>query len=284
MNSQQALEAYERHMRAAKRSPRTIGDRLELLVRLARWLAPRDLFEATPDDLERFQQSLAHLSRNSLDIYSRHVFAFYKWARDVDMVQSDLTRRMVRIQARRGVPHPISEADLRIILACSRGGLRLAYILAAFAGLRAGEITRLRGEDLTLDGGQSVALIHGKGDRERIVPLLPPVVAEIEPLARLQRRGVIVRMPNGTPYTPANLSVMSSRFMKELGVCSTLHSLRHYFATSVVKLTRDVLLVRDLLGHSSIATTQIYMHSSLDDAHQRLEAFSTGAGALISNN
>lgn len=56
---------------------------------------------------------------------------------------------------------------------------------------------------------------------------------------------------------------------------------RHYFATSVVKLTRDVLLVRDLLDHASLTTTQIYMQSSIDGAQERLAAFSASASLLI---
>ncbi len=55
---------------------------------------------------------------------------------------------------------------------------------------------------------------------------------------------------------------------------STLHLRRHYFASEVVQLTKDILLVRDLLGHASVATMQIYMPSSIDGAQVRLGAFS----------
>lgn len=62
-----------------------------------------------------------------------------------------------------------------------------------------------------------------------------------------------------------------------------MHSLRHYFASQVVQLTKDILLVRDLLGHASVATTQIYMQSSIDGAQLRLGAFSGAAQTLIDN-
>jgi len=274
------LSRYALHMRTAKLSERTIGDRVELLRRLARFL-PDGLLDATPDDLARFQSRFATLARATIDVYSRHVIAFYRWAFAYGHVAEIPTGRMVVVKPRRGVPHPISEADLRMLLACSQGGLRMAYVLAAFAGLRAAEITRLRAEDLSLDAAQPVALVSGKGDRERIVPILDPVAAELQ--AAGITRGPLARRKNGQPYTPHQLTSDSCAFMRALGIRSTLHSCRHYFASEVVKLTKDILLVRDLLGHSSVATTQIYMASSIDGASDRLANFSHSAASMVAN-
>lgn len=283
MTNEDILAAYERHMRAAKMSKVTIGSRLELLGRLARWLAPTSLLGASPADLEGWQQSFSHLSRASVDLYTRHTLALYRWAVATERIPVDPTGRLVAVRPRRGVPHPISDTDLRTLLTCARGGLRLAYVLAAFTGLRCGEITRLHVEHLSLKAVQPVTLVQGKGDRDRIVPLLPPVVAELTPVVQRLGRGAVVRRRDGQPFTPDQLSVTSSLFMQEVGVESTLHSLRHYFASTVAQMTKDVLLVRDLLGHSSLQTTQIYMRSSIDGAQDRLAAFSAGAGSLLAN-
>ena len=283
MNNDTVLASFELHMMTAKLSPVTIKDRLEVVGRLARWL-PGSLTEATPDDLARYQSLFANLARGTIDIYTRHVKAFFRWAVAAGLVASDPCGRMVDVKPRRGVPHPIGERDLRLLLACAPRPLRTAYVLAAFAGLRAGEIARLRGEDLRLDVGQPTALIDGKGGVERTVPLLPPVVEELRGLGFPARSGHVVIDRQGRPFTPELLSIASSKFMQSVGVPSTLHSMRHYFATEVVKLTRDVLLVRDLLGHQSIATTQIYMQSSLDGAQDRLAAFASSAGALLANS
>jgi integrase len=275
------LAAFELHMRTARLSPVTITDRLNVAFRLARWLQPVSLLDATPKDLERFQQSFVHLARASVDIYSRHVVALYRWAVQYGYLDADPTGRMVKLRRQQGIPHPIKEQDLRRVLASSQGGLRMAYMLAAFAGLRAGEIVRLRGDDLTLDVAQPVALIDGKGGKERVVPLLPCLVAELR-AAGFPRSGYVVLQPWGSPYISSRvLSINSSRLMRDLGVDATLHSCRHYFATEVVRQTKDILLVRDLLGHSSLATTQIYMASSIDGAQDRLAAFSGNASQLI---
>lgn len=275
------LAAFELTMRTRKLSEVTITHRLELVRRLAAAL-PCPLVEATPDGLARFQSRFSTLARASVDIYTRHIRAFYKWALAYGHVDVDPCGRLVAVQGRRGTPHPINHADLRTLLACARGGLRTAYILAAFAGLRCGEIARLRGEDLELDLAQPVALIHGKGDRDRVVPLLPPVVEELRRCG-FPRRGHVVARDDGRPYTPDQLSTVSHRFMLSFGVRSTLHSLRHFFASEIARMTKDVLLVRDLLGHSSLQTTQIYMHSSIEGAQERLAEFSLSAADLVAN-
>jgi integrase len=290
MSDADVMASFELHMMTAKLSPVTIEDRLQLIARLAKWL-PRGLLDATPGELERFQQAFANLSRSTIDIYTRHARAFYRWALVAGLVSADPCVRMVDVKPRRGVPHPIAERDLRLVLACAPHALRTTYVLAAFAGLRAGEITRLRGEDLRLDTHQPTAIIDGKGGRERVVPLLPPVVEELHKLG-FPRAGHVVMQtvkPVGSsveiarPYSPNLLSIASSKFMQSVGVESTLHSLRHYFATEVVRLTRDILLVRDLLGHSSVATTQIYMASSIDGAQDRLASFASNAAELLAN-
>jgi integrase/recombinase XerD len=282
MSSAATLRAYELHMRTAQLSPETIKHRMELLWRLSGWLQPVTLLAATSRDLERFQQLFVHLSRATIDIYSRHVVALYRWAVQYEYLPTDPTSRMVKIRVRQGMPHPITSGDLRLVLACSLGALRMAYILAAFAGLRRGEICRLRGEDLHLDAAQPVAMIDGKGRRERVVPLLPPVVDALR-AAGFPRTGYVVPGDGGGPYDLEKLSLESYHFMRSVGVESTLHSCRHYFATEVVKLTKDILLVRDLLGHSSVHTTQIYMNSSIDGAADRLAGLSGTAASMMAN-
>ena len=123
----------------------------------------------------------------------------------------------------------------------------------------------------------ATALVHGKGRKDRTVPLLPTVVDEL----LRQRHGWVITLDNGKPYTPNRLSVDSTKHLHELGIPTTLHSMRAAFATLAFAATRDPLFVRDLLGHSSVATTEIYTLSSLQDAHERLNGMSTQAAALL---
>lgn len=282
--SDPGLDAYVRHMGVAKMSPATVKSRVRCLRALLAFLGDTPLLEATAVQLEDFQATYADRAPATVDIYTRHVRAFYAWALDFDRIVIDPSRRMVLPRLGRAVPHPVKPAVLRAMLAYVRPSdpLRMAYVLAAFAGLRCGEICRLEWEHCNLEGPNPNALIHGKGNVERIVPLIPAVVDELERMPG-DHRGHVVLNRVGRPYKPDLLSIHSHRLITELGLSTTLHSLRHYFATEAAQLTRDPLFVRDLLGHASVATTERYMGTSLVGAHGRLAELSASAAGMLTN-
>jgi integrase/recombinase XerC len=255
-------------METGKLSPRTIGDRLELLRRLQAATPGGDITHATRGDLEAFQASFRHLQVASVNVYTRHLKAFYRWAVTHGLIDTDPSAGLPVPKVYRGQPHPATIDQVRTIFACTTGGLRTAYALAAFAGLRCGEICRLQRNALDMDGRVPTAVVHGKGGRERTVPILPPLAAELRPGCSC--RGWVVCRGDGTPFGPNQLSAASSAHLKSIGVDTTLHSLRHSFATWAARATRDPLLVRDLLGHASVATTEIYMASAATEAHDKL--------------
>ncbi|WP_414688763.1 tyrosine-type recombinase/integrase [Mycobacterium sp.] len=266
-------------MRIAKRSQATIDKRLELLYRLSKFIAPTSLTEASREQLLAFQATFADRAPATVDIYTRHMRAFYGWALDTEFIAVDPTVRLPRPHVPKGVPHPTATEDLTTIFACTVGGLRRAYVLAAFAGLRCGEICRLQAQHIDRYGPRATAWIQGKGGRERTVPLLAPVLEEI---AAMKRTGWVVTTTTGHPYTvPNRLSVDSHNHLSELGIETTLHSMRHWFATNVQKLTKDPLLVQALLGHESLASTQIYVQNDMSDAAQRMQTFANFAGSVV---
>jgi integrase/recombinase XerC len=275
------VRVFEQHMVTAKLSPVTIKDRMEVIGRLQAHLGPLPLLEVAAEDLTAWQHTVGHLAPATVNIYTRHVKAFYDWALLFDYITIDPTRRLTVPKVRRGVPHPTKPEELRLIFACARGHLRLAFVLAAFAGLRRGEICRLRWDDVDLDSPTPTALIFGKGGIERVVPLLPPVVTELKALE--SRRGYVVLRPDGRPLVPAGLSITTHYWFQSNGIETTLHSLRHAYATSAARITRDPLFVRDLLGHASVSTTEIYMQTSMVGAHDRLQAMSDSAEAILLN-
>lgn len=268
------MDKFIAHMRGRKLSEITIHDRLDVLRRLRDHLG-HGLVEATADELETFQATYSHLRPATVDIYTRHVRAYYYWARRSGYIVTDPAEGLPLPRIPRAVPHPTGFDDLKTILACAPTHLRIAYALAAFAGLRCGEICRLTFRDISRDTGAPIALIHGKGGKDRYVPLLAPVMSEIG----VGRSWVLTS--DGRPMRPRLLSVHSTRFLHDLGMTTTLHSMRATFATHTLRITRDPLLIRDLLGHESLKTTQIYTQTDLDDVHGRLAEFAKVADGLL---
>ena len=153
------------------------------------------------------------------------------------------------------------------------------------AGLRIGEALSLRRGQVPRpgpDGGASLT-VTGKGNKQRVVPLLPVVLAAIDDyLAACPWQGdaaaPLFRGARGGPLSPRLIQLSMAKLRPLLGLpaSATPHALRHSFATHLLDAGADLRSVQELLGHASLSTTQIYTHVSVEhlkkvyeDAHPR---------------
>jgi site-specific recombinase XerD len=178
--------------------------------------------------------------------------AFYGWAREEKRIRKNPTKKLHKIAVPPGVPRPASEEDVAAGLEIADERVRLMIRLAAQAGLRCCEIAVVHTDDLIRDlVGWSLAA-HGKGDKTRIVPLNPGLAAD---LLGMPEGYVFVGQIDGH-LSAAYVSKLISRALPE-GV--TAHPMRHRFASVAYEGTGgDIRAVQELLGHASVATTQIY--------------------------
>ena len=136
---------------------------------------------------------------------------------------------------------PIPAADLVKALE-GTNYVRPMLVLAAWCGLRAKEIAGLRAENVLVSDDPPHILIVSeatKGRRERNVPLSPFVVAEMQ-AAKLPARGPVFTDKDNHPLTPWSVSKMCNDHLRSLGITSTLHTLRHFFATSAYAIGSDI--------------------------------------------
>lgn len=178
-------------------------------------------------------------------------------------------RLVVRIPKR--IPRALSRGDAKTLLGSSRKALvpsdretKVALQLLLATGVRIGEMCSINAGDVATDG--SAIRIHGKGDRERTVFVGNSRLQQA--LARLTRK----RISNGGPGAPLFLNRRSRRLTPQafrlrlhqiatasgLATRVTPHRLRHTAATLLLEQGVDIRFVQKLLGHSSIATTEIY--------------------------
>lgn len=131
-------------------------------------------------------------------------------------------------------------------------------------GLRVSEALGLRGSDAPV-GGKDMLRVIGKGGRERLVPVLPAVQRAVEEYLRLTPfedgpDEPLFRGKKGGPLSPRIVQMAVARLRGALGLESTAtpHALRHSFATHLLGRGGDLRTIQELLGHSSLSTTQIY--------------------------
>jgi integrase/recombinase XerC len=137
------------------------------------------------------------------------------------------------------------------------------------AGVRVAELVGLNLEDLDLD--ESCATVRGKGRRERIVFLGPQALESIhswmpdrDTMAKPKAAQALFLNKNGTRLTVRSVGRILSKYLGPAGLDpnASPHSLRHSFATHLLNQGADIRGVQELLGHKSLATTQIYTHLS----------------------
>lgn len=257
---QAVLDDHLRDLRRRGQRAKSMHDRDRSVWRFARYVAPTPLLEVTEQDLEQWidwqlERGLAVASRAC---YLKHVTCFLTWAHRRGHIATDPGANLLAPKVPLGVPHPISEQDLEVLLTCAPQPMRAWLVLASYMGLRAGEIAKLRREHV-LDARQPPLLLvqDGKGGKSRLLPLPDVVVAELQPHLR-GRTGGLWATSKGGPTTAKYVSRTVSDQIKRLGLPWTLHSLRHRYATRLYQQTRDLRMVQAMLGHSSVATTQIY--------------------------
>lgn len=225
---------------AAGLKPRTIR------ARLAKFMAVGGA-EATPESV---LAAFAHLQKPSSRLSWRtDLRCTFRTLMTAGLVDRDPTAMLPRMRAPRWNPRPLAVDEVRRVLEGTTGDMHDWCVLALWAGLRAAEIANLRGEQLELWEGGYVIRVLGKGDTDAVIPAHPRVVDVM-----IGRKGRL--WPTTTPDMVSQYTRMRFR---ALGIQGGIHRCRHTFATKALMASgNDLLVVRDLLRHSSVVTTQYY--------------------------
>ena len=209
--------------------------------------------------------SLAPASRRA---YLSTVKVFCRWAVAEGVLSTDPSVHLARVREPRRIPRALSLTDVRRLFSVvpdARG--RVVAALMVWCGLRCCEVAGIELADW--DQGTGRVEIRGKGGHERMLPI-PDEVRPIL-LEYLEGRGahagplVCSYVRPGEGVSPAHLSRMLSRWLKEAGVKRqpydgrSAHALRHTCASDVFESSHDVRVVQEMLGHANLATTAIYL-------------------------
>lgn len=222
------------------------------------------LLEATSNDIERWINR-PELAPNTRRCYLAILQSFYRWAVRNSIVDTDPTVPIDPIRARRTLPRPISDRDLAVALNHADPRMSAWLHLAALQGFRCQEIAGLLREDIMED--RALLLVSaGKGGHERVVPL-HPVTWEALVAFGLPRSGPVFRRYGCEALQPWTVSRTTAVYLRGIGVDATLHQLRHWYATRLYQQERDLLLVRDLMGHATAKTTEVYTQVARGRSH-----------------
>jgi integrase/recombinase XerD len=286
--SQELLEAYLQHLRVDRGvSPRTLTNyRIDLVAYLAYLAAVnKNPLTINREDLTEYlwHRKSQNVQASSIARYMASLRAFYRFLLAEEIIPSDPSTLLRSPRKAERLPRYLTVDEVSRLIAgvgASSGRqvrLRAMLELMYAAGLRVSELTGIRLDSIDLNVGY--VRVMGKGGKERVVP--------IGERARLAVQGYLDQRPE-TPASVKTLFVsdrkkkMSAvqfwRLIRAAAKQAAIHkpvsphTLRHSFASHLVQNGADLRAVQEMLGHASIATTQIYTHvsdSHLQAAHRK---------------
>jgi integrase/recombinase XerD len=249
------------------------------------------LLASTPDTLTaylRYMQEQKNLAINSILRHTASLKMFFRFAKARALVPADPTELLETPHNWKKLPDVLTRDQVSALIAAAgnadeesanRLALRDIAIIELFyaCGLRASELADMTLDDLHFDLG--VVRIIGKGRKERIVPVGTPAIAATEKYIHNLRplllavkttraKAKINRLfltRSGGPMTRVVLWQLVQKLSAKAGLRAIHpHTLRHSFATHLLSGGADLRIVQELLGHSNVATTQIYTHVDAD--------------------
>ena len=224
----------------------------------------------------------AGVARSTLSRRSAAARTFFRWALRTGRIDSDPSLRLAAPKKHRVLPDVLTRANAEALLNVaavssddeSPLGVRDAALLELLyaTGIRVGELTGLDIDDV--DFGACVVRVVGKGDKERTVPFGIPARDALRrwldrgrPLLATASSGPALFLGvRGRRVDPRQVRTVVHGLLEEVPDAPDLgpHGLRHSAATHLVEGGADLRMVQELLGHSSLATTQLYTHVSIE--------------------
>lgn len=248
------------------------------LNRFAVWLAGRSLVGLRVQDLAEYAGWL-HEQKLAPASLARHLVSlkvFFRYLQLEGVVTDNPAELLGRAKIWERVPQVLSPEMVDRLLSAPRGGDplwrrdRAVLELLYATGCRASEVSTLKTADVQL--AESYCLCRGKGDKERLVPLGRRAIEAVQAYLEHERAGCAERHGGAPPTLILSRSgrrlrreaiwELVKRYVRRIGAPERIspHTLRHSFATHLLAGGADLRQVQELLGHASIATTQIYTH------------------------
>jgi integrase/recombinase XerC len=233
--------------------------------------------EITTERLLGWFGSQQHWETETRRGYRNSLRSFYAWAYRSGRISANIADALPQVRASKPLPRPAPEDvwEQAVQTAESSNDRRLALMLRlASHGLRRGEVARVHVRDLTWSSSGPLLLVHGKGGKKRTLPISLELAEGVAQGAAGHTPGL---SPKGFLFPGSDEGHLSPRWVGRL--CArilpgiwTMHTLRHRAASRAFRKTRNLRAVQRMLGHESVATTEIYTFVDDDEVREAIQA------------
>jgi integrase/recombinase XerC len=206
------------------------------------------ILDITPLRLKNIGNSKKTISKKLSTIRS-----FVKYMQEQEELEIKLIGNSV-IKVPKTLPKPIDENLITEVLKCSSVMEHLIISLLYGLGVRISELSTIKVSNISNEWIE----VLGKGNKSRQIPLLKSLFEEIENYKKKEHPQVFLFEKEGVPMSSSQIRYVFTKVFKKSGIKATPHQLRHSFATHLLQNGARISDVSELLGHSSMVSTQIY--------------------------
>ena len=249
-------------MKIRNLAPATIDAYTHHARRFAEFIE-KPLDRATVEDVRNFQLHLIESRKLAYSSFNQAVCALRFLYTHTIRVPWPVT--MVPFGKRpKHLPTVLSRQDVDELLRCTENLKHRTFLSTLYAcGMRISEAAHLRIADID-SARMQIRIAHGKGAKERLVPLSPRLLDELRTYWKTYRPSQFL-FPGKTPdkpYAETSIQKAIKQSARRAGIRKKVHPhvLRHSYATGLLEAGVDLLTISRLLGHASFVTTMVYLH------------------------
>lgn len=257
-----AIDDWTLAQRSAGFPNTTIATRTQHVRHLGRGIGAGP-WEVTGESLTRWtgmQEWKTETRRGRRNTY----LSFYRWAVGAGFVDINPAEALAKIKPAAPRPRPAPETAWQAALLRANPRESIMLRLASH-GLRRAEVAQGHSRDIIPDLDGWTLIVHGKGARERYVPLKPELATALRALPP----GYFFPGDDGGHLSPRWVGKLITNLLPDHW---TMHTLRHRFATNSYALGKDMYAVQELLGHASPVTTRMYVELPRDTLRRTINA------------
>ena len=205
------------------------------------------------------------ISPNSINRKVSSLKAYFKFLVNIKEIKKSPLRNHTSLRTKSKVVNPLNETEMKEVFELFKTSEKeltrdsMIIDILYSTGLRRAELINLKKSDVYFD--DQVIKVLGKRNKERLVPMLPGLVKKLKLYSRnLEEDSFLVQSKNGNKISPSTIYRVVNKYLRSISTKTKIspHVLRHTFATHILNNGADINSIKEILGHKSLASTQIY--------------------------
>ena len=205
------------------------------------------------------------ISPNSINRKVSSLKAYFKFLVNIKEIKKSPLRNHTSLRTKSKVVNPLNETEIKEVFELFKTSEKeltrdsMIIDILYSTGLRRAELINLKKSDIYFD--DQVIKVLGKRNKERLVPMLPGLLKKLKLYSRnLEEDSFLLQSKNGNKISPSTIYRVVNKYLRSISTKTKIspHVLRHTFATHILNNGADINSIKEILGHKSLASTQIY--------------------------